>query len=81
MGEFINFYWPYFLPREGGTGKGMGEGWGRIKHGAYVLSCMMHEYFGDRKKVNNNLFSHLFIQSDSHALKVYNIKVRQDNSL
>ena len=30
--------------------EGRGRGWGRIKHGAYVLSCMMHEYFGDRKK-------------------------------
>ena len=29
----------------------------------------------------NNKFSHLFIQSDSYALKAYNIKVRQDNSL
>ena len=28
MGEFINFYWPYFLPREEGTGEGMGEGMG-----------------------------------------------------
>ena len=62
MGEFINFYWPYFLPREGGTGKGMGEGWGRIKHGAYVLSCMMHEYFGDRKKWTTNYPTSLFNQ-------------------
>ena len=26
MGEFINFYWPYFLPREEGTGEGDGGG-------------------------------------------------------
>ena len=44
MGEFINFYWPYFLPREEGTGEGMGEGWRNTKHGAYVLICMMDEY-------------------------------------
>ena len=32
---------------EGGRGeggKGRGEGMGRIKHGSYVVSCMMHEY-------------------------------------
>ena len=40
---------------------------------------MMHEYLGDRKQWTTN--SHLFIQSDSYALKTYNIKVRQGNSL
>ena len=34
----------------GGRGKERGEGMGRIKHGSYVLSCMMHEYLGDRKQ-------------------------------
>ena len=53
----MNFYRPNLLPREGRDGvgegeggKGRGEGMGRIKHGSYVLSCMMHEYLGDRKQ-------------------------------
>ena len=31
MGEFINFYWPYFLPREEGTGKGWGRDGGGME--------------------------------------------------
>ena len=75
----MNFYWPYLLPRGrdglggGGRGKGRGEGMGRIKHGSYVLSCMI-------ENSEQQVFP-LFIQSDSYALKTYNIKVRQDNSL
>ena len=47
--------------REGGEKEG-GEGWVRIKHGAYVLSCMMHEYLGDRKQRTTSYPTSLFTQ-------------------
>ena len=54
--------------RRGGGGKegrgreGGGEGWVRINHGAYVLSCMMHEYLGDRKQRTTSYPTSLFTQ-------------------
>ena len=59
MGEEWEKAWGKGMGEE--WGRGTGEGWGRIKHDAYVLSCIMYEYLGDKKnelQIIPPLYSH-----------------------